>query len=69
VMRCAMCNRQLGQAAAMLTSAMPIGPKCAKRAGLLLARPAQTKAVMHGSRRKPTSDQGQNLELFEEVAA
>ena len=37
-MKCAFCNRHL-QAAAVFVGTMPIGPTCAKRAGLLeLAR-------------------------------
>lgn len=37
-MRCAFCNRSM-QAAAVFVGAMPIGPTCARRAGLLdLAR-------------------------------
>lgn len=43
-MRCAMCNRPLDKPAAMLGK-LAIGPKCARRAGLLLPKRERAEVV------------------------
>ena len=66
-MRCAFCNRPM-QAAAVFVGAMPLGPTCAKRAGLLeLARKKAgvlRLAKPSTSLRRPDP---QTLDLFAEV--
>ena len=66
-MRCAFCNRPM-MAAAVLVGAMPIGPTCARKAGLLeLAR--KKAGVLRLAR--PTSvarrTGPETLDLFAEV--
>ena len=52
-MRCAMCNRPLDKPAAMLGK-LAIGPKCAKRAELLL--PAKKQPTVEVDRDRKTVD-------------
>lgn len=66
-MKCAFCNRPMAQAAVMI-GAMPIGPTCARKAGLLerarkktgVLRLARHTAVAH----RPDPE---TLDLFAEV--
>ena len=66
-MRCAFCNRPM-QAAAVFVGAMPIGPTCARKAGLLerarkkagVLRLARCSAVAH-------RQDLETLDLFAEV--
>ena len=66
-MRCAFCNRPM-QSAAVFVGAMPIGPTCARNAGLLeLARKkagALRPARPFTSPRRPDPE---TLDLFAEV--
>lgn len=66
-MKCAFCNRHL-QAAAVFVGALPIGPTCARKAGLLeLAR--KKAGVLRMAR--PSAGQRrpdpQTIDLFAEV--
>ena len=66
-MRCAFCNRPM-QAAAVFVGAMPIGPTCARKAGLLeLAR--KKAGVLRLAWRFAVSHRAdpETLDLFAEV--
>jgi hypothetical protein len=66
---CALCGRPMDQAAVMI-GAMPVGPTCAKRAGLMTLAKRKSGLVFPAVRRhieKP--DQPQTRDLFDEVAA
>ena len=66
--RCALCDRPMLNPA-VLIGALPVGPKCAKRAGLLeLARKRVGRLSLPSVKcRRP--DPQENLELFEEEGA
>ena len=67
-MKCAFCNRHL-QAAAVFVGTMPIGPTCAKRAGLLeleRKKAGVLRLAPHGHSQRPVDPQ--TLDLFAEVA-
>lgn len=66
-MRCAFCNRPM-QAAAVFVGALPIGPTCARKAGLL-ERARKKSGVLRLARpiavaRRPDPE---TLDLFAEV--
>ena len=66
-MRCAFCNRPM-QAAAVFVGAMPIGPTCARKAGLLeLAR--KKSGVLRLARLSigPSRPDPETMDLFTEV--
>ena len=66
-MRCAFCNRSM-QAAAVFVGAMPIGPTCARKAGLLELTRKKAGVLRLG---RPCTTQRrldpQTLDLFAEV--
>ena len=64
--RCAICGRVTLNPAVML-GAEPIGPKCARRAGLLKLKGRQGSRVTKGVRRTHRPDP-QTLDLFVECA-
>ena len=66
---CCLCGRPMDQAAVMIGT-MPVGPKCAKRAGLTSLAKRKTGLVFPVVRRhiqKP--DHPQTADLFDEVGA
>ena len=66
-MKCAFCNRPM-QAAAVFVGAMPIGPTCARKAGLLeLARKKSGVLRLAKPSTSPRSPDPQTLDLFAEV--
>lgn len=66
-MRCAFCNRPM-QAAAVFVGAMPIGPTCARKAGLLeLARKKSGALRLAKPSIGARSADPQTLDLFAEV--
>lgn len=65
--RCAICGRVTLQPAVMLGSE-PIGPKCARRAGLLTLTKRRGSRVAP-SRRLATKRDGRTRDLFEGVPA
>ena len=66
--RCAICGRVTLQPAVML-GAEPIGPKCARRAGLLkLANKRQGSRLFTNKRHAPHRD-AKTRDLFEGLAA
>lgn len=66
-MRCAFCNRTM-QAAAVFVGAMPIGPTCARKAGLLeLARKKAGVLRLAGRAAVAHRPDPETLDLFEEV--
>ena len=68
-MKCAFCNRPM-QAAAVLVGAMPIGPTCARKAGLLeLARKKAGVLRLAWPSAGPRRPDPETLDLFAEVAA
>ena len=68
-MKCAFCNRPM-QAAAVLVGAMPIGPTCARKAGLLeLARKKAGVLRLARPSAGPRRPDPETLDLFAEVAA
>lgn len=67
-MRCAFCNRPM-LAAAVFVGAMPIGPTCARKAGLLeLARKKAGALRLAKPSIGARSADPQTLDLFAEVA-
>ena len=60
--RCAICGRVTLNPAVML-GAEPIGPKCARRAGLLKLKRLSGSRIAAGVRRSPKPDQ-HTLDLF-----
>lgn len=69
-MRCAFCNRPMLQAA-VFVGALPIGPQCARKAGLIgLARKKSgVLRLAAGCMPKLTQRGPKTLDLFEEVPA
>ena len=66
-MRCAFCNRSM-QAAAVFVGSLPIGPTCAKRAGLLeLARKKSGVLRLARPSTDPRRPDPETLDLFAEV--
>lgn len=66
-MRCAFCNRPM-LAAAVLVGALPIGPTCARKAGLLeLARKKSGVLRLAKPSTGPRRPDPQTLDLFVEV--
>lgn len=66
-MRCAFCNRPM-LAAAVFVGAMPIGPTCARKAGLLeLARKKSGALRLARTSIGPSRADPQTLDLFAEV--
>ena len=67
-MKCAFCNRHL-QAAAVFVGALPIGPTCARKAGLLELERKKSgvlRLAKHSTaQRRPDA---QTMDLFAEVA-
>lgn len=67
-MKCAFCNRPMLQAAVMI-GAMPIGPTCARKAGLLeLARKKSGVLRLARPSTGPRRPDPETLDLFAEVA-
>jgi hypothetical protein len=66
--KCALCGRGMGQPAVTIGT-MPVGPKCARRAGLMPLAAKQTGAVRPGPayRRSATRQEVDQMELFEGV--
>lgn len=68
-LRCCLCGRSMDQAA-VLIGAMPVGPKCAQRAGLLpLAKRKAGLVVPVVRQRIERAKYPQTGDLFEETAA
>lgn len=66
-MKCAFCNRPMFQAAVMI-GALPIGPTCARKAGLLeLARKKAGVLRLGRPVAAPRRPDPQTLDLFAEV--
>ena len=68
-MICVLCNRRLLSAAVTIGS-MPVGPVCARRAGLMPLAARKTGAVRPGPayKRSATRQELDQLDLFEGVA-
>lgn len=67
-MKCAFCNRPM-LAAAVFVGAMPIGPTCARKAGLLeLARKKAGALRLARPSAAPRRPDPETLDLFAEVA-
>ncbi|MBB5271532.1 hypothetical protein [Quisquiliibacterium transsilvanicum] len=68
-MYCALCGRPMEQAA-VLIGTMPVGPKCAQRAGLMPLAQRKSGLVFPVLRRKVVKpQQPQTLDMFPEAAA
>ncbi len=66
---CALCGRPMDQAAVLIGS-HPVGPKCAKRAGLMELAKRKSGLVLPAMRWKVVKVQyPQTGDLFDEVAA
>lgn len=66
-MRCAFCNRSM-LAAAVMIGALPIGPTCARKAGLLeLARKRSGVLRLAKHSTTPRRTDPQTMDLFAEV--
>ena len=66
-MRCAFCNRPM-MAAAVFVGAMPIGPTCARKAGLLeLTRKKARALCLARPFTSPRRPDPETLDLFAEV--
>ena len=66
-MKCAFCNRPM-QAAAVFVGALPIGPTCARKAGLLeLARKKAGALRLAGHTAVARRPDPETLDLFTEV--
>lgn len=68
-MKCILCSRGLLQAA-VLIGAYPVGPRCARRAGLMPIAAKKLGAVRPGPafRRTATRQETDQLDLFEVAA-
>lgn len=68
-MICVLCNRRLLSAAVTIGN-MPVGPVCARRAGLMPLAARKTGAVRPGPayKRSATRQELDQLDLFEGVA-
>lgn len=66
-MRCALCGRVTLNPAAMI-GAMPVGPVCAKRAGLTKPRKRKAGAVVVLKGRRVKSARAMTLDLFPDLA-
>lgn len=65
---CALCGRPMEQAAVLIGS-LPVGPKCAQRAGLMPLAQRKSGLVFPVVRRRiEKPQQPQTADLFEEVA-
>ena len=68
-LHCALCGRPVLNPA-VLIGQMPVGPKCAKRAGLLeLAKKRAGQLSLPRLQRRAPLPSAQNLDLFEEGEA
>lgn len=65
-MRCALCGRVTLHPAALI-GAMPVGPVCARRAGLTKPRKRKSAAVVVLKRTKGRATKGTTMELFPEL--
>lgn len=64
MLSCALCGRPMDQAAVMIGN-LPVGPKCAQRAGLLpLAKRKRGLVVQLFSRRRARPADPKTMELF-----
>ncbi len=68
-MKCILCGRALAQAA-VLIGAYPVGPKCARRAGLMPIAAKKLGSVRPGPayRKTATQQETDQLDLFEVAA-
>lgn len=68
-MKCILCSRSLFQAA-VLIGAYPVGPKCARRAGLMPIAAKKLGAVRPGPayRKSATRQELAQMDLFEVAA-
>ena len=68
-MRCALCNRPM-LAAAVFIGSMPVGPTCAKRAGLLDKARRNVGALRLSTAKaaKPKRDDPQTLDMLEDLS-
>jgi hypothetical protein len=66
---CILCGRSMGQPAVTIAN-MPVGPKCARRAGLMPIAAKKLGAVRPGPayRRTATRQELAQMDLFEAVA-
>lgn len=66
-MKCVLCGRLMGQPAVTI-GAMPVGPKCARRAGLMPLAAKKLGAVRPGPayRKSATRKELDQMDLFEE---
>lgn len=62
---CALCGRSMNEAA-VLIGHMPVGPKCAKRAGLVELGRKKSGAVSLLAKRTRGEKGGETMDLFEE---
>lgn len=68
-LHCALCGRPMNQAAVMI-GAMPVGPTCARKAGLIELSKRKSGLVFPVAGRKSTpKDDRKTMDLFDEVAA
>lgn len=68
-MHCALCGRPMDKAAVMI-GAMPVGPTCARKAGLIELSKRKSGMVFPVAGRKSTpKDDRKTMDLFDEVAA
>jgi len=69
-MRCALCSRSM-KAPAVLIGSMPVGPRCARRAGLMPLAGKRSGLVRPGPayRNHATRQEIDQMDLFEGVAA
>jgi hypothetical protein len=67
--RCVLCGRAMGQPAVTI-GAMPVGPKCARRSGLMPLAAKKIGAVRPGPayKRSATRQELDQMDLFGEVA-
>lgn len=69
-MKCVLCSRGLFQAA-VLIGQYPVGPKCARRAGLMPLALKRTGAIRPGPAYRKTANRQElaQMDLFEEATA
>lgn len=68
-MKCVLCGRSMGQPAVTIAN-MPVGPRCARRAGLMPIAARKLGAVRPSPayRRSATRQELDQMDLFGEVA-
>lgn len=67
-MKCALCGRALRNPT-VLIGREPVGPKCARRAGLTKLAAQTGSRVLRFGRPKPSAGiEGRNLDLFEDLS-